>query len=327
MREIKAVLYAENAMDYYKKLPKLPDTIKVVPCLTEEEAVREMPDSQVLCCTGMFYPKKVFEGGSELEMLHSISVGMEPLLCPEVIESPVIITNSRGANAKPVAEHALALILAFSRNIHLSVRAQQQKIWDRINLRKGIEIERLTLGIIGLGAIGEELAVRANGLGMRVLATRRTVQSTSDQVNPYSFINYIYPIDKLHYMLEESDFVVVALPLTNETRGLIGEKELQNMKPTAYLINISRGQVIGEEALVKALQERRIAGAGLDVFHTHPLPETSPLWEMPQVIITPYIAASSPHTMERAMHIFADNLIRLSQGQSLRNVVQKHAGY
>ncbi|UUZ93947.1 hypothetical protein LJK87_04575 [Paenibacillus sp. P25] len=131
MRRIKAVLYAEQALDYYHKMPPPPDTIQVIPCTTEETAVQEMRGSDVLCCTGMFFPKAVFEAGPRLQLLHSISVGMEPLLCREVLDSGVTLTNSRGANAKPVAEHAVSLMLALTRNIHLSVRAQRRKSWRR----------------------------------------------------------------------------------------------------------------------------------------------------------------------------------------------------
>jgi phosphoglycerate dehydrogenase-like enzyme len=284
-----------------------------------------MAGCQVLCCTGRFFPKKVFAAGSELELLHSNSVGMEPLLCPEVTESSVIVTNSKGANAKPVAEHALALLLALSRNIHLSVRAQLKKSWQRVNLRKGNEIEGLTLGIIGFGAIGQEVAVKAHALGMNVIAVRRTSPGVLTDP-PAEHVN-LYPMEALHRLLAESDFVVICLPLTEETKGLIGENQFKMMKPTAYILNVSRGYVIVEEAFVAALREGWIAGAGLDVFNAHPLPEQSPFWEMPNVIITPYISASSPRTMQRAMSIFAENLVRLSSGLPLINKVNKREGY
>lgn len=325
MRPIKAVLLADQALDYYEKLPQLPGAIEVIPCTTEESAIQEISGSHVLCCTGMFFPKAVFEAGSRLELMHSISVGMEPLLCPEVKESSVILTNSRGANAKPVAEHAIALMLALTRNVHLSVRAQQHKSWQRNDLRKGIEVEGLTLGIIGFGAIGQEIARKAYHLGMRVIATKRSVSSAAVADQP-EYVTLL-PMDELHRVLQESDVVIVCLPLTAETRSLIGKNELALLKRTSYLINISRGQIIDEEALIEALRDGRIAGAGLDVFSVHPLPEENPLWELPQVIVTPYISASSPHTMKRAMAIFADNLIRISSGMPLLNVVNKKAGY
>ncbi|MEW9699206.1 D-2-hydroxyacid dehydrogenase [Paenibacillus sp. SI8] len=325
MRHIKAVLYADNAREYYEKLPPLPAHIHVLPCTNEDEAIQAVSDSQVLCCTGMFFPKNIFAACPQLELLHAISVGMEPLLGPDILASNVIVTNSKGANAKPVAEHALALLLGLSRNIHRSVRAQVQKNWQRESLRSGFEIEGLTLGIVGLGAIGQELAIKAHHLGMNIMALRRA----SSGVLPDALAEHIrlYPMEQLQYVLEKSDFVVICLPLTEETKGIIGEEQFMMMKPTAYVLNISRGQVIEEGALIKALQKNWIAGAGLDVFSVHPLPDTSPLWDMPNVLITPYISASSRQTMERAMRIFADNLDRLSYGLPLQNVVNKHIGY
>ncbi|WP_248925021.1 D-2-hydroxyacid dehydrogenase [Paenibacillus hamazuiensis] len=325
MRPIKAVLYAEQAMEYYDKLPSLPAAIQVIPCTTEQSAVREVRESDVLCCTGMFFPEAVFSAGTRLELLHSISVGMEPLLCPALRESGVMLTNSRGANAKPVAEHAIALLLALTRNIHLSVRAQTGKTWRRSELRSAVEVEGLTLGLVGFGAIGREIAQKALHLGMKVIAVKRSV-SLADRLDQPDGVSLL-PMDKLHRMLPEADAVIVCAPLTAQTRTLIGKTELGLMRPTAYIINISRGAVIDEEALIDALREERIAGAGLDVFSAHPLPEESPLWELPQVIATPYISAASPHTMQRAMTIFADNLIRLSCGMPLLNVVDKEAGY
>lgn len=325
MRPIKAVLFADNAKDYYDRIPPLPASIQVIPCTTEASAIQEIHGSQVLCCTGMFFPKNVFAAGSELRLLHSISVGMEPLLCPEVKESDVLLTNSRGANAKPVAEHAIALMMALTRNIHLSVRAQLNRSWERSSLRNGVEVEGLTLGIIGFGAIGKEISRKAHHLGMKVIATRRAVsQANSEEIPDYVTL---YSMVDLYHVLQESDVVMICLPLTNETSNLIGEAELKRMKRTSYIINVSRGQIINEDALIRALREGWVGGAGLDVFGSHPLPEESPLWELPQVIITPYISASSPHTMKRAMTIFADNLLRLSSGMPLQNVVNKEIGY
>lgn len=321
MRTIKAVLYAENASVYYHHLAELPEYIKVVPCHTEDEAIQEIQDSHVLCCTGMFFPQKIFEAAASLEWIHSISVGMEPLLHPEVVNSPVLLTNSRGGNAKPVAEHALSLILAFSRNIHKSVHAQKEKKWERTKLRTCMEIEGLTIGIIGFGAIGKELAIKAKCLGMRVIAARRHAEKQD------LLIDQLFSPNQIGDLMEQSDFVVVCLPFTAETNHIIKEREFKRMKSSSYFINISRGQVVDQTALIHAIREGWIAGAGLDVFDMHPLPETSPLWDFPQVIITPYISASSPHTMKRAMNFFHENLLRFSRNAPLINQVQKKIGY
>ncbi|UUZ79914.1 D-2-hydroxyacid dehydrogenase [Paenibacillus sp. P26] len=309
MRRIKAVLYAEQALDYYHKMPPAAGYDSSDSLHDGRNCGSRNARKRRSLLYRNVFPESRVRSRPALQLLHSISVGMEPLLCREVLDSGVTLTNSRGANAKPVAEHAVSLMLALTRNIHLSVRAQRRKSWRRSELRNGIEVDGLTLGLIGFGAIAREIARKAHHLGMNVLAVKRSV-STRDQAEQPGYVTLL-PIDELHRMLQAADVVILCLPLTAQTRNLIGRTELNQLKSTSYVINISRGSVIDEDALIEALREGRIAGAGLDVFSVHPLPEDSPLWESPQVIVTPYISAASPHTMTRAMSIFADNLIRL----------------
>jgi len=178
-----------------------------------------------------------------------------------------------------------------------------------------------TLGIVGLGGIGSEVAKRAKAFGMRVIATRRRPDRRSE------FADEVRGADELGWLLGESDFVAVCSALTHETRHLIGAEELKRMKATAYLINIGRGGLVDEGALVAALRGGEIAGAGLDVFEREPLPSESPLWEMPNVMITPHDAGSSPRSHERLMEVFLENLRRYVAGEPLLNVVDKRAGY
>ena len=233
----------------------------------------------------------------------------------------MIITNASGVHAIPISEHILAFLLAFGRGIHQAVRAQEHCEWFSQQKEKLFELAGKTLLLIGVGAIGEQTAEICSSLGMRVLGVRRDPTITVPHVEAMSASS------QLLHILPEADFVVLTVPLTHETQGMIGEQELLAMKSTTYLINIGRGGTIQEAVLVRALQEGWIAGAGLDVFETEPLPEESPLWKLGNVIITPHYSGLTPHYDERAMEIFLDNLKRYQTGQPLRNVVDKKLGY
>jgi phosphoglycerate dehydrogenase-like enzyme len=238
---------------------------------------------------------------------------------PDLIENKFILTNASGVHAIPIAEHILAMMLALARDFPYSQRKQRSHQWGRRG--RVIELEGATLGVIGLGKIGEKTAEKAKGLNMRVLATRRNPERSS----PY--VDRMYGPEGLHELLSHSDWVVIAAPMTPETKGMIGEKELRMMKKTAHIINIARGSIIQENILIKALQEGWIAGAGLDVFEKEPLPEDSPLWDMENVIITGHFAGSTPFYFDRVLEIFLENLRQYRSGEPLFNVVDKQRGY
>lgn len=238
---------------------------------------------------------------------------------PDIIQKNFILTNASGVHAIPISEHILALMLALARDIHLSIRKQGDHQWTR--RARVVELEEATLGIIGLGKIGEKTAEKAKGLNMRVLALRRNPERSS----PY--VDRIYGTEGLMELLSQSDWVVISAAMTPETKGMIGETELKGMKKSAHLINIARGSIIQEKALIKALQEGWIAGAGLDVFETEPLPQDSPLWDMENVIITGHYAGATPFYFDRVMEIFLENLRRYQDGETLINVVDKQLGY
>ncbi len=261
----------------------------------------------------------LFARASKLKWIHNASAGVEGLLFPEVVESGVMITNSSGVHPINICEHTLAMMLSFVRKLHLCIRYQLKREWHR-----GFEVDEIsgrTVGVVGLGSIGEEIARKCKALGMRVIATRRRSTLKPD------YVDELYLPEGLPKLLSESDFVVLAVPFTKENEGLIGEKELKVMKKSAYIINIGRGKVIQQDVLIRALQEGWIAGAGLDVFEEEPLPSDSPLWEMENVIITPHIAGLTPYYMDRAVGIFCDNLKRFVRGENLYNLVDKHVGY
>ncbi len=255
-----------------------------------------------------------------LRWLQTTGAGVDWLLrYPQIAQSDLIITNASGVHAIPISEHILALMLALTRDIQRCVRDQVQHRWNRGH--RITEMDGATMGLIGVGAIGEKTAEKAKGLNVRVLGLRRHPEKGSP------WVDRMYGPDQLLEMLPEADWVVITTPLTRETRGLIGERELRAMKETAYIINIGRGAIIQERALIRALQEGWIAGAGLDVFEQEPLPEDSPLWDMENVIITPHYAGLTPYYADRVVEIFTENLRRYQAGQPLINEVDKRLGY
>jgi phosphoglycerate dehydrogenase-like enzyme len=240
---------------------------------------------------------------------------------PEIAASDFIITNASGVHAIQISEHILALLLAFARRFPQSMRAQLRGEWQREERQDIFELAGKTMLLIGVGAIGERTARLAAALDVRVIGVRR------DPAAPAPGIERMVAPERLAEVLPEADFVVLTVPLTYATRHMIGEQELRLMKPTAYIVNIGRGGTIDEAALIRALAEGWIAGAGLDVFEKEPLPPDSPLWGMENVIITAHYAGATPHYNERALAIFLDNLRRYQAGEPLRNVVDKRLGY
>jgi phosphoglycerate dehydrogenase-like enzyme len=238
---------------------------------------------------------------------------------PDIIERDFVLTNASGVHAIPIAEHILAMMLALARDFPHSLRKQGERQWSR----RGhvVELDSATLGVIGLGKIGEKTAEKAKGLNMKILAVRRNPE------RPSLYVDRIFGPAGLPELLSQSDWVVITAPLTPETKGMIGEKELRSMKKSARIINIARGSIIQESVLIKALLEGWIAGAGLDVFEKEPLPPDSPLWGMENVIITGHFAGSTPFYFNRVLEIFLENLRRYQEGEPLINVVDKQRGY
>jgi phosphoglycerate dehydrogenase-like enzyme len=236
---------------------------------------------------------------------------------PETAQRPFLATNASGVHPIQIAEHTFAMMLAYTRKLHEAVRHQVAREWKAPPGESLGELYDKTLLMIGLGAIGERIAQVGDALGMRVLGVRRTQESIHPGVEA------IYPPEQLLEVLPECDFVVLAPPLTKDTLEMIGERELRAMKQAAFLVNMGRGKLIDEAALIRALRDDWIGGAGLDVVETEPLPAESPLWDMPNVIITAHYAGASPRYHERAMPIFLDNLRRYRDGLELRNLVDK----
>ena len=248
-----------------------------------------------------------------LRWLHTFSAGVDSPAFQVIIDRGGLLTNSSGASAPSIAQYVIAMMLYRTKRIDEWRDQQRRREWTLLSPG---ELTGQTVGIIGTGAIGGEVARLAKAFRMRTIGMRRSDKRTphiDEQVTPR----------RLPHLLKQSDFVVLACPLTKETESLIGERELRDMKPTATLINVARGRVVHEGALIRALQEGWIAGACLDVFTVEPLPESSPLWDMPNVIVTPHNSGPSPLNMGRAMTIFLDNLERFANGRKLRNLVEK----
>ncbi|MGC8972413.1 MAG: D-2-hydroxyacid dehydrogenase [bacterium] len=265
--------------------------------------------------------KEEFEMAKNLRWIQATGAGVDGLLFPELIDSNVILTNASGVHPIPIAEHTFALILAITRGLIKSFEGKDKRAW----LHNEVYIDELygkTIGIVGYGRIGQGIARLAKGFGMKIIGLKRQLEKRVE-VKP----DILLGKDSLDILLKESDIVVLIVPLTKETYHLIGERELRMMKPTSILINVARGKVIDESALIKALKERWIFAAGLDVFETEPLPPESELWDLDNVVITPHIAGLNPYYTDRLLDIFIRNLKAYPDVSKMVNVVDKRLGY
>jgi phosphoglycerate dehydrogenase-like enzyme len=264
---------------------------------------------------------EILAAAAALRWVQFRSAGVGRRLLPELAATDILITNASGVYGVPMAEHALALMFAFSRGLNVLARAEGAWREHRGQVHSSLrELNGATLGILGYGGVGRATAQRGAALGMRVMAVRRRPQ-------PDEFADEVWGTDRLDDMLREADYLLVSCALTDETRGIIGARELGLMKPNAVVVNVARGAVIDEEALIEALRDGAIAGAGLDVAEEEPLPDESPLWSMENAIITPHCSGASPKTHGRLMDLIAENLRRYAAGELLLNAVDLEAGY
>jgi phosphoglycerate dehydrogenase-like enzyme len=265
-----------------------------------------------------------------LAWVHSASAGVERALTPTARERGVVITNARGVFSRPIAEYVLMMILAISRRLPQLLELQRERTWQPL---EGSELRDLTIGIVGLGSIGRAVAALASAFGCRVVAVRRRGEAGGparggdvDGLHDVEPDELLGP-EGLPALLAQSDFVVLAAPLTPETEGMIDDAALAAMKRGSWLVNIARGRLIDERALLRALREGRIGGAVLDTFAEEPLPPDSPFYDLPNVIVTPHTSWSSSRVLDRSVELFCDNLRRFAAGEPLLNVVDPDAGY
>jgi D-2-hydroxyacid dehydrogenase (NADP+) len=289
--------------------------------MTTERAAIERVLDDVEIAVGSF-PHDLLPRARRLRWLQEWGAGVDWLLRhPELAELDFTLTNASGVHAIPISEQILGYLLAFARKLPAAVRAQERRAWQAPGRDQLFELAGKTMVLVGVGAIGARTAAIAAAFGMRVLGIRR------NPAGDLPGVEAIYGSDQLYDLLPQADCVVLTVPLSRATQGMIGERELRAMKTTSYLINIGRGGTIQQQALIQALREGWIAGAALDVFEQEPLPATSPLWELDNVIITAHYAGLTPAYDQRALAIFLDNLRRYHAGEPLRNVVDKAAGY
>jgi phosphoglycerate dehydrogenase-like enzyme len=273
-----------------------------------------------------FVDRDIFPSASRLRWVQSPAVGVGSLMFPELLSSPVVITSARGIRARAIAEHVLGVTIALARQLPSAIRAQIAHRWAQEEL-EGAAVDVRTLqgqrmGIVGLGAIGLELVKIAAPFGFRVSAIRRR----AGEPRPEG-VESVWPPDRLPDLLAQSDVVVLAAPHTPETKRLIGKRELDRIKRGALLVNIARGKLVDDDAVIDALRDGRLGGAALDVFSEEPLDPASPYWDLPNVIITPHTSGAMKDYWTPLVALFADNLRRFEKGEPLRNVVDKNAGY
>jgi len=313
------------------------------------ELLAAIQGAEVYCGYGI--PAEILRTGEDLRWVHSGAAGVGGSLTPEMLASEVVFTNSRGVHGPPMAETVLGMMLFFSRGLDLAVQGMRERSWDPEPFYRAdspiIELSECTVGILGFGGVGQAVAARVAPLGARVLGYRRTGLGEWDtwiepaaparapesprkmeegKIPSYRVTNLSGP-DGLDALLTGSDFLVVCAPDTEETRGLMGGAELARMKDGAVLINVARGSLVDEEALIEVLRSGRLRGAALDVAAEEPLAGESPLWAFPNVLVTPHVSAVTRGYWRRQLQLIVWNLRRYVEGKSLLNEVDKGAGY
>jgi phosphoglycerate dehydrogenase-like enzyme len=290
--------------------------VRVIVASDADRAAAAAPEADVIVAWQV--PEAILQRAGRLRWIHTTAAGVDGLLVPPVMDGRVQLTCSVGIHAG-LPDHIMGMILVFARRLHRAVRNQMARRWDRASA-VGEEVAGKVVGVLGLGAIGRALAARAAAFDMRVIGTKRAVE-------PIPHVERVLPPEQTDQVLREADYLVIVLPLTPQTRGLVDARALGLMKPSAVLINVGRGQVVVEDALIEALRRGAIAGAGLDVFEREPLPADSPLYDMDNVLITPHVAGASHTYYERAIPLFCENLRRHLDGRPMLNVVDPARGY
>ena len=314
---MKILLRVDLADRHRKQITSSVDGAELLTPESEAETLEVMPQVEVVF--GGLSPE-MFRRGERLRWVQTWGAGVDGQLFKAFVDSNVVLTSGRGTVGVHLAEHAMALLLGLTRGIAWAVRKPG---WDqRMPIRNASwELVELTMGIVGLGGTGRELAVRANAFGMRVVAV------DPENVDVPACVAACWKMDRFHRLLTVSDVVAVCAPLTPDTRGLFDERAFRSMKSSALLINVTRGGIMDEAALVAALMCKQIAGAGLDVTPVEPLPPEHPLWQLDNVLITPHTAGGSPNRQDRIVNLFCENLKRLVAGRPLLSIIDKSKGY
>jgi phosphoglycerate dehydrogenase-like enzyme len=317
------VVLADPTEPQLAMLEKLPAETRIAAGNSLEAFQNAASDANVIfnwSLTGELL-RQVFAMCPRAQWVHNRSAGLDGVLFPEIVASPVPLTNGSGVFSPSLGEFALAAILYFAKDLRRMIRSQEAGRWEQFDIT---EITGQTVGIVGYGDIGRAVATRVRAMGMRVLAVKRHGPPLYN-VDP--LVAQIYAPERVNDMLPLCDYVVLSAPLTPETKGMIGDAAFASMRPDAVLINVGRGPVVEEQALVRALSGNRIKGAALDVFDREPLPAGHPFYSLPNVLLSPHCADHTPDWLERAMQFFIDQFERFRKGEPLLNIVDKKLGY
>lgn len=314
---MKILINTEITSDHRQQIQSVSPGLVIVEPKDEAAQLAEMPDTDVLFGD---FNRSLFDAAEQLKWVQVLGAGVDGLLFPEFVESDIILLSAKGYVGPHLADQTWALILGLIRGVGRAVR---ERTWEnRWSIRDQTwELAGLTLGIVGLGGTGIDVAKRAQGFDMRVIAV------DPEDVDAPSFVHEVWKMDRFYDLLAESDIVSICAPLTDETHGMFGDEAFRRMKPNALLINVTRGKIVDEPPLLRALEEGLIGGAGLDVTPEEPLPQHSPLWDMSNVIVTPHVAGGSPHRDDRTVGLFCDNLERFLVGKPFLSVIDKRKGY
>jgi phosphoglycerate dehydrogenase-like enzyme len=316
------LVIADPSAPFLKALSHLPERLRVVVSDDPARLSQAAPDADAIlyASSKAGVLKGVLAQAPQARWIHSLWTGVEGILTPEMLAHPAQLTNGRGVFRWPLADWVTAVMLHFSFDLGRVIRQQQAGVWEPFLASM---LEGKTLGIVGYGSIGSAAASRAKGFGMKIAALRRR----HGQGTPDPLVDAYYARPQLSELLAASDYLLLVTPLTPETRGMIGAAEIAAMKPSAVLINIGRGPVVEEAALIHALESGQIRGAALDVFTVEPLPAGHPFYRMTNVLVSPHTADRVEGFIGPAVDAFLENLERFLKGEPLENVVDKHAGY
>ncbi len=318
---MKVVLDSEADREFVAELRNSFPSVNFCQAPTKADQVREIPDAEVLF--GAITPA-VFEAAGKLRWCHFVGAGFDKLVRgnPAFVASDVVLTNAPGTHAMAMADHVMGMILMFAHRLVDMLDDQRAHRWDVDKYRAQItELEGTTMGLLAVGSIGRAVAVRAQAFGIRVYGV------DLKPMKPPEGVTEVWTLEGLERLLRISDWLVVTAPLTDGTEGLLNRERIGQLKQGSHLIVISRGGIVDETAVVEGLRSGSIAGAGFDAVETEPLPDDSPLWDMPNVLISPHVSGDSPQTWERRYRIFKDNLARYLKGDPLLHICDKRAGF
>jgi phosphoglycerate dehydrogenase-like enzyme len=323
MSDITLLVPADPKAAYLKALDRLPSGTRVIVSADPDVLATAAPEADVILNGDFKDPrllKSTFPLATRLRWVHTLSAGVEHVLSPEMIASPVPLTNGRGVFRRPLAEWAVGAMLHFQYDFRRLVRQQEAGLWADFDIE---ELGDKVIGIVGYGEIGRAVAERSKPFGCKILALRRSPEKSGGD----PLIDRAYAPSQIDEMLAACDFVVAAAPSTSETRGLIGSAQIAALRSSAVVINIGRGPVIDEAALIAALESKKIRGAALDVFTVEPLPPGHVFYKLENVLLSPHSADHTVGWRDLAVQCFLDNFARFAKGEPLQNVVDKHAGY